>query len=356
MPSLQRRLGLGRALVCVALLGAALQAAADAVYPARSWARPLPAEAAAWSAERLKAADSFAASLRTDSYLVVHRGRLVHQYGDIARPRNVYSVRKSILSVLTGVYVDRGLIDPEQSLAALGVDDIDGLSAQEKTATLKQLLQSRSGVYHGAAYETREAKALRPLRGSHAPGTFWYYNNWDFNAAGGVFQQRAGKTVFEALRDDLGIPLQFEDFQLPRDTQFVREPVSKFPAYVMKLSARDLARIGLLMARGGRWEDKQLVSAQWVAQSTTAVTIAPGGQQGYGCMWWVPQAAWPFWKRSDGDVFFAWGSGGQFVFVDRGRDLVIVHQVDLPRFFAGDVTPTAIGGLLDRILAAAPNP
>lgn len=355
MRSSQRRLLPGLALIGVALLVTALQAAADEAYPARSWARPPPAEAAAWSADRLKAADAFAASLRTDSYLVVHRGRLVHQYGDIAKPRNVYSVRKSILSVLTGIQVDRGLIDPEQSLATLGVDDVDGLSAQEKTATLKQLLESRSGVYHRAAYETREAKALRPLRDSHAPGTFWYYNNWDFNAAGGIFQQRTGKTVFEALRGDLGIPLQFEDFQLPRDTEFVKEPVSQFPAYVMKLSARDLARIGLLMARGGRWENNQLVSAPWVARSTAAVTLLPGGKLGYGWMWWVPQAAWPFWKRSDGDVFFAWGSGGQFVFVDRGRDLVIVHQVDLPRFFASDVTPESIGGLIERILAAAPK-
>lgn len=329
--------------------------AADDLYPAKSWSRQQPAESSAWNPEKLKAADEIASSLRTDSYLVVHRGTLVHEYGDTTRPRSIYSMRKSVLSVLIGMHLDGGVIDLEQSLAALEIDDVGGLSPEEKTATVRQLLQARSGVYHDAAYETPGMKALRPARGSHPPGSFWYYNNWDFNALGGVFQQRVGKTVFDALRDDLATPLQFEDFRLSRDTEFALESVSKYPAYTMKLSARDLARVGLLMARNGQWAGRQLVSAKWVAESTAVQTIVPPGWQGYAYLWWVPQRAWPFWKRSDNDLFFAWGNGGQFLFVDRGRDLVIVHQVDLPRFFSKEVTPESISGLLARILAAAPD-
>jgi len=221
--------------------------AAEDSYPATPWSKQDSAESSGWKPEKLKAADELAASLRSDTYLVVHRGMLVHEYGDIAKPRNIYSMRKSVLSILTGMYVERGLIDLELSLATLDIDDIGGLSPQEKTATVRQLLQSKSGVYHDAAYETQEMKALRPGRGSHPPGSFWYYNNWDFNALGGIFQQRVGKTVFDSLRDDLATPLQFEDFRFPRDTRFVLESASKYPAYVMKLSARDLARVGLLM-------------------------------------------------------------------------------------------------------------
>lgn len=337
-----------------------VHAAEGEPYPGPAWAPAGSAAAGAgavppaWDPARLEAADEAARSLRTDAYLVVHRGRLVHAFGDIARPRNVYSVRKSVLSVLTGIHVDRGVIDPEQTLEALGVDDVHRLTAAEKQATWRQLLQARSGVYHPAAYETREAAAQRPARGSHAPGTRWYYNNWDFNAAGGLFRQRTGRTVFEALRDDLAGPLQFEDFDLARDTESVLEPDSRFPAYVMKLSARDLARVGLLMARGGRWQGRPVVSVRWVAESTTSYTTLPGGWQGYGLMWWVPRRAWPFWRRTEGDVFFAWGNGGQYVFVDRARDLVIVHQVDRPRFFAANVTPESISGLLQRLLAAVP--
>ena len=310
---------------------------------------------ASWSADDLQAIDALAGSMQTDSFLVVHRGRIVHAYGDITKPRNVYSVRKSVLSVLFGIYLDRGRMDLEQSLATLDVDDVGGLSAQERAATVRQLLQARSGVYHGAAYETRSAKARRPARDSHPPGTFWYYNNWDFNTLGAIFQRSVGKTVFEVLQDDLAGPLQFEDFRAVRDTEFVAESVSRYPAYVMRLSARDLARVGLLMARAGRWGDRQLVPARWVAESTTAYSTVPPGWQGYGYMWWVPRRAWPFWERSVGDVFFAWGNGGQFLLVDRQRDLVLVHQADRRIIFSNEVTPESISPLLQRVLAAVPR-
>lgn len=342
------------------LLGASLglaalpAAAADGTYPQKSWGPVLPAEAAGLNAARLKAADEQAAALRTDAFLVVHRGRIVHAYGDITKPRHLYSVRKSVLSMLTGIHVDCGTIDLDQTLAALDVDDLGGLTAPEKAATWRQLLQSKSGVYHPAAYETRDAMLQRPARGSHAPGTFWYYNNWDFNAAGGLFEQRTGRSVFESLRDDLAVPLQFEDFELARDTQWVRERSSRYPAYVMKLSARDLARLGLLMARGGQWQGRQIVSAKWVAESTAAHTTVLGGWHGYAAMWWVPLRAWPFWKRAPGDVFFAWGNGGQFLWVDRGRDLVIVHQFERSLFSNG-VTPESVSGLLEAVLSALPG-
>ena len=340
----------------LALLGAsAMGWAADASFPAATWGEPLTVEASGWSREGLQAADKIASSLGTQAYLVVHRGALVHGYGDIAQPLNIYSVRKSLLDVLFGVYVDRGVIDLAKSLEELGIDDEGGLSQAERKATVRQLLQARSGVYHEAAYETREAKAERPARGSHAPGEHWYYNNWDFNTLGGIFERRTGKTVFEALRDDLAGPLQFEDFRYPEHTENAFERSSRYPAYVMKLSARDLARVGLLMARDGRWRDRQIVPASWVAESTTAYSTEPEGWQGYGYLWWVPQRAWPFWSRSPGSLFFAWGNGGQYIVVDRQRDLVIVHQIDRSRLLTRNVTPGALSDLLARILRAAPE-
>jgi CubicO group peptidase (beta-lactamase class C family) len=169
-----------------------------------------------WSQEKLKLADDFAASVRSDAYLVVHHGKLVHAHGDISKPTNLASIRKSVLSILYGIEVDRGAIDLNETLAELNITDIGGLSDIERSATVRQLLQARSGVYHTAAYETSDAKEERPARGSHAPGEFWYYNNWDFNALGTIFQLRTGKSVFEALKAELAGPLQFQDFAIQR--------------------------------------------------------------------------------------------------------------------------------------------
>jgi len=337
---------------CV-LLAWALTAQADPAWPDGAWQRVAP-ESAGWSGTGLAAADDTARSMRTAAYLVVHRGQLVHAYGDIARPLNLYSVRKSVLSVLFGIHADRGEVELGRSLGEIGIDDRQGLTEREKSATVHQLLQSRSGVYHPAAYETADMAAQRPPRGSHAPGEHWYYNNWDFNALGTVFERLTGQTVFAALQQDLAVPLGFEDFRVEANTEFVRERVSVHPAYVMRLSARDLARIGLLMARGGTWRERRIVSPAWVAQSTTAHSVTSPGA-GYGDMWWVARDVWPFWAKVPGEVFFAWGNHGQFLVVSPRDDLVVVHRTDGGRLFGASVSPPQFARLLERIIAAGPG-
>jgi CubicO group peptidase (beta-lactamase class C family) len=334
-------------LLCVATAGA------QAVYPADRWEQLAPA-ASGWSAEKLRSADDAARSLGSDAVLVVHRGVVVHEFGDTTRPMNLYSVRKSVLSMLIGIHVARGELRLDATLAELGIDDKQGLSTVEKTATVRQLLLARSGVYHPAAYETARMAAARPARGSHAPGTFWYYNNWDFNALGSIFHQRTGRTVFEALDAELARPLQFEHFQSALHTRFHHDSASEHPAYIINLSARDLARLGLLMARAGRWGERQIVPAHWVAESTAPHSLVAPGWSAYGYMWWVPQRAWPFWTRSPGDLFLAEGNYAQVMFVDRARDLVVVHRVDGSRWFAPNHDVGQLSPLLGAIIAALP--
>jgi CubicO group peptidase (beta-lactamase class C family) len=307
------------------------QIRAGDTFPGKDWELAATPEAAGWSGEKLKAADAYAKTLQTASYLVVQHGVIVHEYGDITRPSNIYSMRKSVLSVLMGMYADRGAVELDKTLADLGIGDTGGLSAAEQQATVRQLLQARSGVYHPAAYETPQMAAQRPPRGSHAPGTYWYYNNWDFNALGSVFRKFSGKTVFESLRDDLAGPLQFQDFNYALDTRFVYEPASEHPAYVMLLSARDLARIGLLMAREGKWQERQLLSAKWAAESTSSYSTVTSRVPfifGYGYLWWVGIEGSMFGADLPGKVFAAHGNYGQRVVVDPSLDLVIVHKFD----------------------------
>jgi CubicO group peptidase (beta-lactamase class C family) len=347
------RLLLALIAVSIALWLPECALAASAPYPGEFWDEPSPASTG-WSADQLQAADEVARSIGTDAYLVVHRGVVVHKFGAVAKPMNLASVRKSILSVLYGIEVDRNRIDLNKTLRELGIDDKGGLSEAEKTATVRQLLEARSGIYHAAAYETAGMKTDRPFRGSHEPGTSWYYNNWDFNALGTIFAKFTGSDVFTSLDQELARPLGFQDFSLSRDTEYVSEPSSTHPAYVMRLSARDLARIGLLMARGGRWQAGQIVSTRWFTESTTSYSdVSPG--LGYGYLWWVGRDHWAFGQRFPGAVFSARGNFGQFVLVDPSRDLVVVHRVDMDRLFKREVTVARFADLLARILAAAPS-
>jgi hypothetical protein len=107
---------------------------------------------------------------------VCHAGQTIIEIGDVSRPIDVHSMRKSIVSALVGLAHDRGEIDLDTTLCELGIDDTPALTEQERTATVDDLLTARSGVYLPVA----DGGALgRPSRGSHPPGAFWYYNNCD---------------------------------------------------------------------------------------------------------------------------------------------------------------------------------
>src|SRR5205823_2004143 len=126
-----------------------------------------------------------------------------------------HSMRKSLLSGLYGVYAGENAIRLDKTLADLEIDDTPpGLTAAEARATVKDLLGSRSGVYHPAALETPDMALARPARGSHPPGRFWYYNNWDFNALGTLFERETRTKIFEAFKKKVADALEMEDFRV----------------------------------------------------------------------------------------------------------------------------------------------
>jgi CubicO group peptidase (beta-lactamase class C family) len=78
----------------------------------------------------------------------------------------------------------------------------------------------------------------------------------------------------------------------------------------------------------------------------------PPGWSGYGYMWWVPLRGFAFWTRAAGDVFFASGNHGQLLWVDRARDLVVVHGTDHTRWLRASPTADQLHPLLRHIFAA----
>jgi hypothetical protein len=80
--------------------------------------------------------------------MVIVRGRAIFSYGDVSHSSRVYSVRKSVLGMLYGNYVASSKIDLTKTVKELGITDKQPLLPIEETATLQQLMASRSGVYH----------------------------------------------------------------------------------------------------------------------------------------------------------------------------------------------------------------
>jgi CubicO group peptidase (beta-lactamase class C family) len=283
--------------------------------PGADWDR-LPPGKSGWSEPGLAEAKQLADRMHATGVMIVHRGAVVGEWGDTQKRTELASVRKSLLSALIGIAVAGGKISLDRTMAELGIDDNPpSLTEVEKTATVRMLLEARSGVYHPALYETAAMAKARPPRGSHAPGTFWYYNNWDFNALGTIYEHATGAGIYDALDRQIAKPIGMQDYR-PSDGTYFTGPDSIHRAYPIRMSARDLARFCLLYLHKGAWGDKQVVPAAWVAESTRPYSDAGRGR-GYGYLWWTGEG-W----------FTALGAGGQYGFVKPALDLVVVLRVD----------------------------
>ncbi|NIP78407.1 MAG: serine hydrolase, partial [Gemmatimonadetes bacterium] len=298
--------------------------------PADPWRQYADPSEAGFDAGALDAVCDYADSVGSAAVMALQRGHVVLACGAIDRELEAHSVRKSLVSGLYGTAVARGEIDLDATLAELGIDDTPPLTAAEKAATVRDLIAARSGVYLGAAYAPASQDRDRPGRGNHAPGTHWFYNNWDFNVAGVVYERATGEDLYESFGRRIAEPIGMQDYD-PGDGFVVYEPTeSRHPAHTFRISARDLARFGQLYLQEGRWNGRQVVPAGWIAESTRPVTRFEDGD-GYGYMWWTYRAgsapaSIPHIGRYD--TYMARGTGSQALWVIPEAGLVIVHRAD----------------------------
>lgn len=322
-------------------------------WPDDDWGvMPAPTERG-WTREGLDEVNRKVAEIGSAAVMIVEDGTVVAQWGDVAHRYKCHSIRKSLLSALIGLHVESGAIDLGKTLGELGIDDKERLGPREKAAKVLDLLMARSGVYHPTGFETEYMKNLKPARHSQGPGTWWCYNNWDFNALGTIFEQLSGRGIFEEFRDRLAAPIGMQDFRYDnerKDGEYVSFDNSVHRAYPFRLSARDLARFGLLYLRGGRWKNAQVIPEKWVRMSVRSYSHA-GERGGYGYMWWVAQGDVHFPQVSvPPGTYTARGAGGHYVAVVPSMDLVVVHRADTDT--GKTVEGLAFGSLMEAILAA----
>ena len=305
-----------------------------------------------WSSEGLDRAKAYSEAIGSAAVMIIEDGIVIDAWGDIERTYHCHSMRKSLLSALLGIYVDEGTIDLGATLSDLGINDLTPLTQTESRATVADLLKARSGIYIRAAGEAQSMVDARPIRGSHDPGTFWYYNNWDFNALGTIFDQETGEeSIYAAFNERIAEPIGMQDFD-PEELAYSYVDYTDHPYYGFRMSARDLARFGLLFLRQGMWNGRQVIPSDWIVESTTSYSDTGDGG-GYGYMWWTGAGSGLF----PGVVvpehcYYASGYRGHKVIVLPFRNLVVVHRVDTfePE---PDIASNQIGVLLWSILDAA---
>ena len=304
---------------------------AQVLYPSQQWAMAAPEKYGFDAGALEKIRKHISENLNTTGMMIVVGGEVIFEYGDLQNISYIASCRKSVLATMYGKYVEEGSIDLSKTMEDLNIDDIGGLLPIEKKATIQHLITARSGVYHDASNDGDDADA-RPPRGSKIPGEYFLYNNWDFNAAGEVFEMLTKKNIYRAFYDDIAKDIGMQDFELSNQKKGGNLRISKFPAYHFYLSTRDMARFAYLMLCNGRWEDKQLVSPQWIETITGVVTplneIVPDRRRDvleYGYMWWL-------FKVDDNPAFegayTSKGMYGQFMSVFPALNMVVAHKTN----------------------------
>jgi len=301
------------------------------VYPGTEWAEWESAESAGFHDEILmkKLPPLIIDQMNTTGLMVVVDGKVMGMFGDVEELSYIASCRKSVLAMLYGRYVSEGVIDLDATLNELGIDDHQGLLPVEKSATVRHLISARSGVYHPASYPGDDTDRA-PKRGSKQPGEYYLYNNWDFNTAGAIFEQLTGVDIYDALETDLAVPLQMQDFDRSAQRKGGNLQVSKYAAYPIWLSTRDMARLGHLMLCDGKWHDQQVLPVGWSNEITRVVTpsneLNHHRQEGmaYGYMWWLWDGEGT--AESFRGGYTARGAFGQYITVLPALDMVIAHK------------------------------
>ena len=293
-------------------------------------------------------ADDDLATVR--ALLVVRHGRLVAEgyFHGAGRDtlHDVRSVTKSVTSLVVGSALARGeLRGVTETVGERLGDLLDGDADPRKRAiTLGDLLTMRAGL-RWSEHARGDHDPLTMYRATDSarwvlafpmdadPGRTFTYSTGNSQLVSAMVTRATGRTLAQLAATRLFEPLGI------RDLRWERHPDGlSFGGVRLFLRARDLARIGELGLRGGRWGARQLVPADWLRESTRAHVATADGGYGYG--WWV---------RPRG--YAAQGWGGQYVYVLPDADAVVVMTADPDRGVHLDFA--VVEGLIDRHVRVA---
>jgi CubicO group peptidase (beta-lactamase class C family) len=295
----------------------------DLYVPGRSSWESVEAEEAGWSATGLDEVVAFAGDHNTTSLVMVAGGRLlVERYWgstDTDTSREIASCQKSVVSTLCGMARDRSLLALDDAVSDhLGPGWSAADPGDEARIDVRHLLTMTSGL------------DPRTLRRRARPGTGWRYNTAAYQKLRPVLEavtdQGIGDLTRDWLFDPLGVSARSTWSERPRQVDATGQR-----SWSLAMTARDLARFGLLAQRRGHWGGDQVVPAAWFDEAwTPSQELNPL----YGYLWWLLGR-----RESTGtdggartgtelpaDLVAALGARDQKVYVCPGLDLVVVRQ------------------------------
>jgi CubicO group peptidase (beta-lactamase class C family) len=270
----------------------------------------------------------------TTAFLVIHDDKVLYEKyfnGYDERSLNTsFSMAKSFASTLVGIAIDEGYIKSVDEPITNYIPELLKKDKRFKAITIRDLLTMSSGInYEEGGFlpwsetaddtKTYYATNLRELalncQIEGKPGEYFEYNNYNPLLIGLILERATSMHVSRYMQEKLWKPMGMEaDGSWSLDSK--EDNFEKMESGV-NARARDFARFGMLFAKEGNWRGKQLVSRDWVEESTRPDTSTDPSQD-YQYFWWV--------NTPEGkNHFSAQGNYGQYIYVAPEKDLVIVR-------------------------------
>ena len=293
-----------------------------------------------------------------DSVIVIRNGNVVleaypNRFYPASSAHQLFSITKSVTSLLIGIAVDLGLIesvnDPILAYFPDAIPEID--VASKSRITIEHLLTMSAGLEWDEDTLptsdprndfTRLEMSLdpiglvlgRPLVAE--PGELFWYNSGLSHVLSALLAEVSGQSTLEFAREHLFAPLGIETVRWKQDARGICKSGTQ-----LYLTPRDLAKIGALCLNDGLWRGRRIVSSEWLAESArTRIHGRPDyfAGRGYAYHWWT---------LDEYGVYYASGSQGQTLYVFPEHELVVVFTATIRE---GNIFPEAL--MRDYILPA----
>lgn len=304
------------------------QVSTQTYWPTEGWRTSTPEEQGFNSAKLAEGLqDLQEGNVGINSLLIIRNGYvLLDAYFDPydgSFPHKLASVTKSVTTTLIGIAIDQGKLRLDAPMVSFFPDrTIANLDDRKKSITVRHLAEMMNGMESGClAGDEPTLDAMRSTpdwvqaaldrKMVQNPGTSFCYDSPGMHLLSAILQKTTGMTELEFARQNLFEPLGIQEVFWEADPQGYTHGWGD-----LYLKPPDAAKLGYLWLNHGRWEDKQIVSASWLADMVKVHSNAGGDDYGYGI--WIAQ------DKAPSDNYFAVGRGGQYIRVYPSFKAIIV--------------------------------
>ena len=256
--------------------------------------------------------------------LVFRNGKLISEAylkdeQDITNKHIIWSCTKQVMGVVTGIAVDKGLINTINDPISDYFDTELQSHSDKSDITIRHLLTMQSGIdYDNEEQSDALLKQIpdnsidfvlnRPMNAP--PGEVFHYNDGNPHLLSALIQKMTGKPADEYADEFLFSKIEMTNYNWLRYKDGVT-----LGGFGIETTPRELSKIALCVADGGKWKGQQIISSDWIHEMTTLQASIENFEYSFGYFWWIDEAR---------DVYFMWGVGGQFAFIVPAKHLVVV--------------------------------